>query len=87
MPTKLGMADEAFHVLLETGIRTQTLLIWKDELADPTKRVLDNLIDNTIVHSPAGGHINVEAAAGDGRLRVSVTTERVRIGGLQNLHG
>jgi len=51
----------------------------------PTERILDNLIDSTIVHSPAGGHITMEAVAGDGRLRVSVSTERVTIGGRPDL--
>jgi signal transduction histidine kinase len=54
-------------------------------LVTPTERVLDNLIDSTIVHSPAGGHITIEAVAGDGRLQVSVTTERVKIGGRPDL--
>lgn len=35
LPTKLAMADEAFDVLLETGIRIQPLPIWEDEWADP----------------------------------------------------
>ena len=35
LPTKLAMADDAFDVLLETGIRIQPLPIWEDEWADP----------------------------------------------------
>lgn len=35
LPTKLAMADEAFEVLLETGIRFQPLPIWEDEWANP----------------------------------------------------
>jgi predicted nucleotidyltransferase len=35
LPTKLAMADEAFDVLLETGVRIQPLPIWEDEWADP----------------------------------------------------
>lgn len=35
LPTKLAMADEAFDILLETGIRIQPLPIWEDEWADP----------------------------------------------------
>jgi predicted nucleotidyltransferase len=33
--TKLAMADEAFDVLLETGIRIQPLPIWQDEWEHP----------------------------------------------------
>ncbi len=35
LPTKLAMADVAFDVLLETGIRVQPLPIWEDEWAHP----------------------------------------------------
>ena len=35
LPTKLAMADTAFEVLLETGIRIQPLPVWLDEWQDP----------------------------------------------------
>jgi predicted nucleotidyltransferase len=35
LPTKLAMADEAFGVLLETGIRIQPLPVWEDQWSDP----------------------------------------------------
>jgi predicted nucleotidyltransferase len=35
LPTKLAMAEVAFDVLLETGIRIQPLPVWEDEWADP----------------------------------------------------
>lgn len=35
MDAKLAMADVAFDVLLETGIRVQPLPVWEEELADP----------------------------------------------------
>lgn len=35
LPVKLAMADVAFDVLLETGIRVQPLPVWEDEWAHP----------------------------------------------------
>lgn len=35
LPTKLAMADVAFDVLLETGIRVQPLPVWEDEWLRP----------------------------------------------------
>ncbi len=35
MAAKLAMADVAFDVLLETGIRVQPLPVWQEELAHP----------------------------------------------------
>jgi predicted nucleotidyltransferase len=47
LPAKLAMADEAFDVLLETGIRIQPLPIWEDQWADPdhcsNPRLLKNI--------------------------------------------
>lgn len=37
LATKLAMADIAFDVLLETGIRVQPLPIWEDEWAHPER--------------------------------------------------
>jgi predicted nucleotidyltransferase len=46
LPTKLAMADEAFEVLLETGIRIQPLPIWEDEWADPDHAANPYLLKN-----------------------------------------
>ena len=46
LPTKLAMADEAFDVLLETGIRIQPLPIWEDEWADPDQFSNPRLLRN-----------------------------------------
>jgi predicted nucleotidyltransferase len=46
LPTKLAMADEAFDVLLETGIRIQPLPIWEDEWADPDRYSNPRLLKN-----------------------------------------
>ncbi len=46
LPTKLAMADEAFDVLLETGIRIQPLPIWEDEWADPDHCANPRLLKN-----------------------------------------
>lgn len=35
LPTKLAMADVAYDVLLETGIRVQPLPVWEDEWQHP----------------------------------------------------
>ena len=46
LPTKLAMADEAFEVLLETGIRIQPLPIWEDEWANPDHYSNPRLLKN-----------------------------------------
>jgi uncharacterized protein len=46
LPTKLAMADEAFDVLLETGIRIQPLPIWEDEWANPDQHANPALLKN-----------------------------------------
>jgi hypothetical protein len=40
------MADEAFDVLLETGVRIQPLPIWEDEWADPDHYANPRLLKN-----------------------------------------
>jgi len=40
------MADEAFDVLLETGIRIQPLPIWEDEWANPEQYANPALLKN-----------------------------------------
>jgi signal transduction histidine kinase len=46
-------------------------------LADPvlTRRILDNLLDNAIRHSPAGGEVGVSATLGGGSWRISVSDQ------------
>ena len=46
LPTKLAMADEAFDVLLETGVRIQPLPIWEHEWADPEHYANPRLLRN-----------------------------------------
>jgi predicted nucleotidyltransferase len=46
LPTKLAMADEAFDVLLETGIRIQPLPIWEDQWANPEQYANPALLKN-----------------------------------------
>lgn len=46
LPTKLAMADEAFDVLLKTGIRIQPLPIWEDEWAAPDRYSNPRLLKN-----------------------------------------
>ena len=47
MRTKLDMADIAYDVLLETGVRIQAFPIWEEEWAHPENysnpRILDNI--------------------------------------------
>lgn len=44
--TKMAMADIAYEVLLETGIRIQPLPIWDDEWAQPESYVNPRLLNN-----------------------------------------
>jgi len=44
--TKLELADIAYDLLLETGIRIQPLPIWKDEWRDPDSHVNPELLRN-----------------------------------------
>ena len=46
LPTKLAMADEAFDILLETGIHIQPLPIWEDEWAEPDHSSNPRLLKN-----------------------------------------
>jgi len=46
LPTKLAMADDAFDVLLETGVRIQPLPIWEDEWANPEQYANPALLKN-----------------------------------------
>lgn len=46
LPTKLDMADVAFDVLLDTGVRIQPFPIWEDEWAHPEEYVNPHLLDN-----------------------------------------
>lgn len=48
LPTKLAMADEAFDVLLETGIRIQPLPLWEDEWAGPDHYANPELLKNIV---------------------------------------
>jgi len=36
------------------------------------ERVLENLIENALRHTPAGGHVDLKLTAGDGNIKVSV---------------
>jgi len=46
LPTKLAMADVAFDVLLETGIRIQPLPVWEDEWEHPESYSNPRLLAN-----------------------------------------
>jgi predicted nucleotidyltransferase len=46
LKTKLDMADIAFDVLLETGIRVQPLPVWLDEWEHPERHVNPGLLAN-----------------------------------------
>jgi uncharacterized protein len=46
LPVKLAMADEAFDVLLETGIRIQPLPVWEDEWSNPGSYPNPRLLHN-----------------------------------------
>ena len=46
LPVKLAMADLAFDVMLETGIRVQPLPIWEDEWAHPENYSNPELLRN-----------------------------------------
>lgn len=44
--TKMAMADMAYDVLLDTGIRIQPLPIWEDEWAHPEQYSNPRLLEN-----------------------------------------
>lgn len=44
--TKMAMADLAYDVLLDTGIRIQPLPIWEDEWAHPERYSNPRLLEN-----------------------------------------
>jgi predicted nucleotidyltransferase len=44
--TKMAMADMAFDVMLDTGIRIQALPIWEDEWSHPEKHSNPDLLKN-----------------------------------------
>lgn len=46
LTTKLAMADIAYDVLLETGIRVQPLPVWEDEWLHPEKYFNPRLLAN-----------------------------------------
>lgn len=46
LPTKLAMADIAYDILLETGIRIQPLPIWEEEWQHPEKYTNPYLLRN-----------------------------------------
>jgi predicted nucleotidyltransferase len=46
LPTKLAMADLAYEILLETGIRIQALPIWEEEWAHPENYSNPRLLQN-----------------------------------------
>lgn len=46
LPTKLAMADVAFDVLLETGVRVQPLPVWEDEWQHPERYPNPQLLRN-----------------------------------------
>lgn len=46
LPTKLVLADLAFDVLLETGVRVEPLPIWPDEWAHPEAYSNPRLLEN-----------------------------------------
>ncbi len=46
LPTKLELADMAYDVLLETGIRVQAFPIWEDEWAHPERYSNPRLLHN-----------------------------------------
>lgn len=46
LPTTLALADIAYDVLLETGIRVQPLPIWEREWADPSTYPNPRLLQN-----------------------------------------
>ncbi len=46
LPTKLELADIAYDVLLETGIRVQAFPIWEEEWAHPERHSNPRLLHN-----------------------------------------
>lgn len=77
------LTEVAAEVLRETEMIDQThafsaswesaIPVWAD--IGLIKQALRILVDNSIKYTPAGGHITLTAAAGDGQARISVQDE------------
>jgi len=46
LPTKLAMADLAFEIMLETGIRIEPLPVWESEWSEPSAYSNPRLLEN-----------------------------------------
>jgi predicted nucleotidyltransferase len=80
LPTKLAMADEAFDVMLETGVRIQPLPIWEDEWADPEHYVNSRLLRN-ITREEAAYWLSRATSFGPSANRWALSGLRIMLGG------
>jgi two-component system OmpR family sensor kinase len=75
VPVKL---DELVREVADARERVQIDSVASTEvMADPDalKRALENLIENGLIHGPAGGVVTVALAVSDGRARLSVSDQ------------
>ncbi|WP_144114104.1 sensor histidine kinase [Paraburkholderia sp. BCC1886] len=68
---KFELPAEARQIELRAGIPPRLPNVYAD--LGMIERVLTNLLDNAIRHTPAGGHIDVDLALQDGKVEVTVS--------------
>ena len=68
---KFELPAEARHIKLRAGIPPRLPTVSAD--LGMIERVLTNLLDNAIRHTPAGGAIDVDLAFRDGKVQVTVS--------------
>jgi len=71
-------AAEAKHVLVDVETPASGTILADRVL---TRRILDNLLDNAIRHSPPGGQVRLTASARDGGWLLAVTDEGPGVAG------
>jgi two-component system, OmpR family, sensor kinase len=82
-PDEFSLSELLQDVALRFRLRAQQAGVELRAQFDPTgprahgdialiERVLENLLDNALRHTPAGGRVSLEMLPGDGRIRVAV---------------
>ncbi len=68
---KYALTAQREHIALHTHVDSESLFVWGD--IGLIERVISNLMDNAIRHTPQHGEIRLEARAGAAGIEVSVS--------------